>query len=67
MTSTDDDCDSHAKRLQRMKNDFLAAQERRRTRRLRPPFVNRHNAPWTAARHAAPQLSARIVAFERLP
>jgi hypothetical protein len=34
----------------------------------RPGANNRHTAAWTAAkRRAAPQLSARVVAFERLP
>jgi hypothetical protein len=33
-----------------------------------PGATDRHSAAWTAARRsAAPQLSARIVAFERLP
>jgi hypothetical protein len=40
MTSTVDDRDSHAKRLERMRNDFLAAQQRRRDR-----------APTEAVRH----------------
>jgi hypothetical protein len=34
----------------------------------RPGSNDRHTAAWTAARRrAAPQLSARVVAFERLP
>jgi hypothetical protein len=40
MTSIDDDRDPQAQRLERMKNDFLVAQQRRRER-----------APGAASRH----------------
>jgi hypothetical protein len=40
MTSIDDDRDPQARRLERMKNDFLVAQQRRRER-----------APGAASRH----------------